>query len=219
MRVAIFDFDGTLYEKETFQIMMNRLKNHPIYYPRYRNFFLSILPRFIGYKMKVYPEKRMKERSMQLYLSALKQLSKTEVETYLGEIAKEMQTGFNPLVLEKLNEHIDDDVYVMLVSGAYTPLVQMATQKLQFDQVIGTDILYKNNIIDSLTPVYHINGQRKNEKIDEALRSKSVDWKNSYAYADSLSDLSVLELVGNPVAVQPDSRLHSIAKERNWEVI
>src|SRR5699024_685007 len=188
MRVAIFDFDGTLYEKETFQIMMDRLKNHPTYHTRYRSFFLRILPKFIGYKMKIYPEGRMKERSMQLYLDALKQLSQTEVETYLGEIAKAMQDDFNPLVLNKLKQHVDDGVYVMLVSGAYTPLIKIAAGGLGFDKVIGTDIVYANNVIDYSIPVYHINGVRKNEKINETLHGKAIDWENSYAYADSFSD-------------------------------
>ena len=31
MRVAIFDFDGTLYSKETFQLLMDHLKSHPVH--------------------------------------------------------------------------------------------------------------------------------------------------------------------------------------------
>lgn len=219
MRVAIFDFDGTLYEKETFQIMMEHLKNHPLYHTRYQSFFMRILPRYIGFKIKVYPEGRMKEKSMQLYLNALKQLSQIEVETYFREIAADMREDFNPLVLSKLEQHIDDGDYVMLVSGSYTPFIQIVTEQLGFDKVIGTDIFYENNTIDYSTPVYHINGLRKNEKIEEALHGKVVDWENSYAYADSLSDLSVLELVGNPVAVQPDEPLQIIAEERKWKII
>lgn len=219
MRVAVFDFDGTLYEKETFQVLMDHLKNHPNYHRRYRKFFREMLPRYVGYKLKVYPERRMKERSMQLYLNSLNQLPKDEIDTYFKEIGKEMRNHFNPLVLSKLEQHIENGVYVMLVSGAYTNLVQFTTKYLNFDKVIGTDIIFKNNMIDTSTPAYHINGVRKNEKIEETLQGKEIDWKNSYAYADSYSDISVLDLVGNPVAVQPDSRLKAIAEERNWEIM
>lgn len=219
MRVAIFDFDGTLYEKETFQVMMNHLKKHPDYHTRYSGFFRWVLPRFIGYKVKLYPEHRMKEGSMQSYLTALRNLSKDEIDAYLKEIANKMRDDFNPEVLEKLKQHIEEDVYVMLVSGAFTPLVQFATEDLNFDEVIGTDIPYNDKVVDHTIPVNHVNGIRKNKKNEEVLHGKQIDWDNSYAYADSYSDLSVLELVGNPVAVQPEQRLLTIAKQRNWDVI
>ena len=107
----------------------------------------------------------------------------------------------------------------MLVSGAYTSLLTSVTKELQFDTIIGTEIPLKGEIIDYKTPIYHIQGLRKNEKIKEVLDGYDIDWQNSFAYGDSLSDLSVLELVGNPVAVSPEPRLHAIATERKWEIV
>src|SRR5690625_6258367 len=80
VRVAIFDFDGTLYRKETFKLLMSHLKNHPIYNTKYGQFFRWVAPRFAAYKMKIYPEARMKERSMQKYISVLDELTKKELE-------------------------------------------------------------------------------------------------------------------------------------------
>jgi fatty acyl-CoA reductase len=45
-----------------------------------------------------------------------------------------------------------------------------------------------------------------------------ADLPHSYAYADSLSDLPMLESVGHPVAVNPDPRLRRIARDRRWAV-
>jgi HAD superfamily hydrolase (TIGR01490 family) len=45
-----------------------------------------------------------------------------------------------------------------------------------------------------------------------------ADLSASYAYADSLSDLPMLESVGHPVAVNPDPRLRRVARERRWPV-
>lgn len=42
------------------------------------------------------------------------------------------------------------------------------------------------------------------------------DLSASYAYADSLSDLPMLESVGHPVAVNPDPRLRRVARDRRW---
>jgi len=45
-----------------------------------------------------------------------------------------------------------------------------------------------------------------------------LDLRESVAYADSASDLPMLEAVGFPVAVNPETRLASIARKRGWLV-
>jgi phosphoserine phosphatase len=45
-----------------------------------------------------------------------------------------------------------------------------------------------------------------------------VDLRHSYAYADSYSDLPLLRVVGNPVAVSPDSQLYRHARRRRWPI-
>ena len=45
-----------------------------------------------------------------------------------------------------------------------------------------------------------------------------VDLPQSYAYSDSITDLPMLELVGHPVAVNPDKELARVARERDWEI-
>ena len=219
MRVAIFDFDGTLYAKETFQLMMNHLKNHPIHSRRYRKFYRAIMPPYIGHKLKIYPEAKMRARSVQAYLAALETFSKQELEEYFGEIAELMHDDFNHEVVERLKQHVFNEDYCMLVSGAFTPLLHAVTKELPIEKIIGTEVSYEANILDHKTPVVHIQGPLKTEKILEALGDQAIDWKNSYAYGDSLSDVPVLELVGHPVAVRPEARLRALASERNWEII
>ena len=147
------------------------------------------------------------------------QLSTEELDTYFDEIAEKLRKDFNPLVVSKIKQHVADGVHVMLVSGAYTPLLHSVTKGLPFDQIIGTDVPVKEQMIHSKTPIFHVQGSRKNEKILAALEGINIDWSNSFAYGDSYSDLSVLELVGNPVAVRPEPKLKSIAEERKWEII
>jgi hypothetical protein len=49
--------------------------------------------------------------------------------------------------------------------------------------------------------------------------TEGIDLARSYAYSDSITDLPMLELVGHPVAVNPDRPLLRIARERDWEVV
>lgn len=219
MRVAIFDFDGTLYSKETFQLMMQHLKTHPIHNKRYRHFYRAILPPYIGSKLKLVPVKKMREHSVQAYLAALESFTQSELEAYFREIADKMHGDLNPQVVARLKHHVHNEDYVMLVSGAFTPLLHAVTEKLPIRKIIGTDIPYEQNILDHHAKISHIQGSLKTEKIKQALAGEDIDWANSFAYGDSHSDLPVLELVGFPVAVCPEPRLRVIANERHWEII
>ncbi|MGB8357639.1 MAG: haloacid dehalogenase-like hydrolase, partial [Bacteroidales bacterium] len=49
------------------------------------------------------------------------------------------------------------------------------------------------------------------------LRNYSLD--EAFYYGDSISDLSALEVVGNPVCVEPDRKLFRIANEKGWRII
>lgn len=219
MRVAIFDFDGTLYAKETYQTLMAHLKEHPIHHKRYKPFLKAILPPYIGSKLKLYPTSKMRERSMQIYLEALEDFTIEELEIYFKELAGKMKKDFNPLVLDKVKQHADEGIHVMLVSGAYTPLLHIVTEGLPFHSIIGTNVSVRNGALNTKLPVRHIQGTRKNEVIEIALANQPIDWANSFAYADSYSDLSVLNLVGNPVAVQPEKKLQIIAQKNNWPIL
>jgi hypothetical protein len=41
----------------------------------------------------------------------------------------------------------------------------------------------------------------------------------SFAYSDSLNEPPMLEMVGTPVAVNPDRRLLQVARRRGWDVL
>lgn len=219
MKVAIFDFDGTLFPEETFPLMMKHLKTHPLHRNKYKRFISRILPVYAAYKCKLYPEQKMKEYSMRSYISSFGTTSKHEMQQFFSQLANEMSENLSEPVLQRLKEHTNEGYYIMLVSGAFEPLLQSVTKQIKFDCIIGTSIPYKNKEIDRQTPIIHIHGERKKENIFAQLANNEVDWKNSYAYGDSYSDLNVLELVGNPVAVKPDPRLFQVANERKWEIL
>jgi HAD superfamily hydrolase (TIGR01490 family) len=61
----------------------------------------------------------------------------------------------------------------------------------------------------------------KIERLDDWLNSRgnSLDQYESWFYSDSINDLPLLSRVTHPVAVDPDTRLERIARERGWRVI
>jgi HAD superfamily hydrolase (TIGR01490 family) len=55
--------------------------------------------------------------------------------------------------------------------------------------------------------------------LNEWLKNSTETLEDSWFYSDSHNDLPLLQLVDHPVAVDPDEKLASIAKEANWSMI
>jgi len=47
----------------------------------------------------------------------------------------------------------------------------------------------------------------------------NIDFGLSYAYADSILDAPILQLVGNPVAIYPHGELLALAERRGWQIL
>jgi HAD superfamily hydrolase (TIGR01490 family) len=62
-------------------------------------------------------------------------------------------------------------------------------------------------------------GDGKAEAIAALAADEGYDLSLSYAYSDSVSDLPMLELVGHPVAVNPDGALTDVARRRGWPIV
>ncbi len=62
-------------------------------------------------------------------------------------------------------------------------------------------------------------GAGKAEAIEKLAAERGYDLRLSFSYSDSASDLPMMEMVGHPVAVNPDKPLENVAHQRGWPVV
>lgn len=109
---------------------------------------------------------------------------------------------------------------LVLLSGGFYPYVSLVGKKLDFDYIFATELKYLDKGFDLENELKFITGENKKEIIlKEFPKETNVDWEASYAYADNYFDSDVLELTGNPHAVNPDTRLTKHAKDKGWAII
>jgi len=120
--------------------------------------------------------------------------------------------------LELFDEHHATGRKVVIVSSAPMEVVVPLSEFLGADEAIGTRaaIDAAGNYTGELE--FYAYGAHKAEAVRELAERSHVDLSQSYAYSDSVTDLPMLELVGNPVAVNPDKELTRVARERDWEI-
>ena len=107
---------------------------------------------------------------------------------------------------------------VFLVSSSPSEFIAELGRLLGVDDVAATiaesrDGRYTGRIIR------FCHGHAKADALRELSLSHGLDLERSYAYGDSfVSDLAMLEEVGNPVCVNPDRALAEAAALRGWPV-
>ena len=67
--------------------------------------------------------------------------------------------------------------------------------------------------------VYRVFEGGEGEPFEAPAELHGLDLDQSFAYADSHSDLPMLSCVGNPVAVSPDVPLMRAAGRNGWSVV
>jgi len=65
---------------------------------------------------------------------------------------------------------------------------------------------------------YYAYGEEKAAAVRAVAERTGIDLSRSFAYTDSVTDLPLLNAVGNPVAVNPDKELRKAAEEHGWPI-
>jgi HAD superfamily hydrolase (TIGR01490 family) len=139
-----------------------------------------------------------------------------------GLVGDALEPVLKPLVyaepLDLVARHRRDGQRVYIVSAALQEIVEALAHDLGFDGALGTvaeidDGIYTGHSARAL------HGEAKAEAVRELAEHERIDLASSFAYSDSHTDLPLLELVGRPVAVNPDRELRRVARERGWPVL
>jgi HAD superfamily hydrolase (TIGR01490 family) len=132
---------------------------------------------------------------------------------------------------ERLDRHLRPDVVselqrlrakgylTVLATASPQELATVVARRLGIDVAIGTvaetvDGRYTGRLDGSVA-----HGPAKAARVAEVLREHGAERHSSWAFSDSVNDLPLLLLVGNPVAVHADRELSAIACLNGWRTM
>ncbi len=153
------------------------------------------------------------------FLTHIAEAPVEQLEALTSSVVPRLLARVRPESRKLITMHHDHGRDTWIVSASPQPIVDPLADDLGMTGAIGTrgeivDGRYSGKIDGPF--VY---GAGKAEAIEKLASDRGYDLALSYAYSDSISDLPMMELVGHPVAVNPDSELGSIAHERGWPVV
>jgi HAD superfamily hydrolase (TIGR01490 family) len=114
--------------------------------------------------------------------------------------------------------HLDQGERVWLVTAAPIEIAQIIARRLGLTGALGTvaehvDGVYTGRLVGDM-----LHGPAKGEAIKALAAREGLDLDACSAYSDSFNDLTMLTLVGDPCAVNPDARLRGYAKQHGWRI-
>lgn len=145
---------------------------------------------------------------------------RAEIEQLVEETLEQVA---DPIVyaeaLTLIDQHKREGRKVVIVSASPEQIVRPLGRYIGVTDFIATRV--KTDAAGFFLPELELYamGDGKVEAINELVAREDIDLANSYAYSDSVTDLPMMEMVGNPVAVNPDKELRKVAEEREWPIV
>ena len=115
--------------------------------------------------------------------------------------------------------HADAGRSTYIVSASPVEIVGRFAEAMEMTGGIGTVSEITEGVYTGELAAPFCYGEGKADAIIAVAEANGYDLARSYAYTDSASDLPMLEIVGHPVAVNPDRALEAIAYYRGWPIV
>lgn len=208
-KLAIFDVDYTLTKRETlFEFYFFMVKKKPkliLYVPK------GIIAG-IFYILGIIDAEKAKISFMEF----IKNIHEDEIQTLVKEFyEKRLSKIFYTDAIDTMKKLKMEGCKIYLISASAEFYLKELYNIKEVDKVIGTRFEFKNGFYTGKVIGANNKGEEKVRRLMEVLEKENIkaDFKNSYMYSDSLSDLPLFKLAGHPYLI------NSKKKKDNIEVL
>ncbi|MCX6398266.1 MAG: HAD-IB family hydrolase [Propionibacteriales bacterium] len=114
--------------------------------------------------------------------------------------------------------HLDQGQRVWLVTAAPIEIASIIARRLGLTGAMGTVAEHINGVYTGRLVGEMLHGPAKGEAILALAAREGLDLSQCSAYSDSYNDVTMLSLVGDPCAINPDAKLRAHARAQGWRI-
>ncbi len=202
---AFFDIDGTLFRNslmiEHFKKMIRYEVIDPaLWYNRLKDSYSEWEKRY-GYFDDYMDE------LVEVYVKELKGINKAYIEFIASQVININWDKVYRYTRSRIRWHKEQGHMIFFISGAPDFLVEKMADKYQVTAYKATEYIVDENNNFTGEVVRMWDSENKQKAISQLVNRFAVDLDASYSYGDTTGDLSMLKIVGHPVAVNPIRKL------------
>ena len=220
--LAVFDFNGTIFGGFLFVAILSHHFRHRVKRQASLRFLATHLPGIIAYKLGWASRETMTVRWADDLAQLFKGFDAPQQADTFSWLSAYFMRRLRPAAAVALRRHQKAGHTTVLLSAAFTELLEPIRRDLGMDHAVGTDLERGTggHITGRIVPP-SCQGEHKPSRLRRFIAESGIDYDltASHAYADSILDLPLLEAVGHPVATFPDAELLRIARRCGWPVI
>ncbi|MDT8272242.1 MAG: HAD-IB family hydrolase [Desulfomonilia bacterium] len=211
---AFFDFDLTLIDVESPKIGIRYLWDlGMVSFP----YVLKIMLANVFYKRHLISEQRMAQILVSFYKNRPFALFEAGAQEYYRDV---IRPHLAPNIVARLRWHKERGHILVLISAGLRYLLTPVVEDLGFDYLFCTDLeIRPDGMLTGRTQGPVCTDEYKRIYALELAEELDLDLTASFAYGNHNSDLPMLELVGNPHAVEPNDRLRNVANKKGWPIL
>jgi HAD superfamily hydrolase (TIGR01490 family) len=117
-----------------------------------------------------------------------------------------------------IDEHKKQNREIFVISAAPNFIVKSFCDDLGIKNYYSTNWEIKNDFFTGKVIGNIQYGKTKGDTVKNIADKENIDLSKSYAYGDHISDIYMLEEVGNPTVVNPSKNLKKMAENRGWKI-
>jgi alcohol-forming fatty acyl-CoA reductase len=148
------------------------------------------------------------------YEDAPAELLQEDAWEYLSQV---VLTKSFPAGIRRVREHRALGHRTILITGALSFLVEPL--RPLFDEIVAAEMIVRpDGKLSGELDVSPPTGEARALLLARYCDAENLSLEEAVSYADSASDLPMLEIAGHPVAVNPEPKLATIARKRGWHI-
>lgn len=159
---------------------------------------------------------KMREKALEVTRGWERDKVAALIEEAMGEV-------ITPIIFreaaELIRSHQEEGRRVYIVSSSPEEVAKPIGKLLEVEGVIASRGKVDEHGRYSGELEFYSYGLHKAEAIRELAEKEGIQLDESFAYSDSITDLPMLQVVGNPVVVNPDRALRKEALKEGWPIL
>lgn len=219
MAVVTVDFDGTLFQGNSFGVMFQAAKRD-FGITEWSVVFTGLIKAVCTGLFK--GKQAFRHQFFKAFAKSFKGKTEYELESFFHLLVDTGKEEVHKDLVSRIRQHQQQGDSVIVLSGALLPFLHAFIKEIKLEvHVIGTELMFNAEGICTGEIDTIINGNEKVRKVKEWMGNSAVldsEGEEVWAYADSDSDIPLFHFANHPIVVNPNASMKEIAEQNGWPI-